>query len=114
MPATAVTSLNSRTSPSTSIPLGCSLTAGESIRHVMPSPGGAEKAGPFETLGAWLHIWTPPRGVEVPEVPRRKLAIIGVVAVVVIGVAAAIAIPAINSSKKDESARQKARDATFF
>lgn len=29
-------------------------------------------------MGAWLHIWTPPRDVEVPPVPWRKLLLVGV------------------------------------
>jgi type II secretory pathway pseudopilin PulG len=80
----------------------------------MPSSGRAQRAGPFETLGAWLHIWTPPRGVEVPEVPRRKLAIIGLVSLVAIAIALAVAVPAINRSKDRASARERTREAAFF
>jgi hypothetical protein len=80
----------------------------------MPPSGGAQKAGPFETLGAWLHVWTPPRDVEVPDVPVRKLVVIGVVGLIVIGVAAAIAIPKINSSKEHDSAREKAQQNAFL
>ena len=32
----------------------------------------------FEIVGAWLHVWTPPRDVEVPPVPWRKLLLFGV------------------------------------
>ena len=80
----------------------------------MPRSGGAQKAGPFETLGAWLGVWTPPRDVEVPELPRRKAAIVGVLALVAIAVALIIAIPAINSSKERESAREKASQDAFI
>jgi hypothetical protein len=80
----------------------------------MPPSGGTQKAGPFETLGAWLHVWTPPRDVEVPDVPVRKLLIIGAISVVVIVVAAIIAVPKINTSKKNESARETARQDAFL
>jgi len=30
-----------------------------------------KRASTFETVGAWLHVWTPPRDVEVPPVPWR-------------------------------------------
>ena len=64
----------------------------------------------WETLGAWLHVWTPPKGVEVPPVPWRKLALWGALVAVVLGVAAAIAVPRIDERKK-EGAAQRARDA---
>jgi hypothetical protein len=64
----------------------------------------------WETLGAWLHVWTPPKGVDVPPVPWRKLALWGAVAAVVVGVAAAIAVPRIDE-RKQEGAAQRARDA---
>jgi hypothetical protein len=31
------------------------------------------KAGRLETLGAWLHVWTPPRDVEIPPVPWGRV-----------------------------------------
>lgn len=36
------------------------------------------RAGRFETVGAWLHIWTPARDVDVPPVPWRRLLVVGV------------------------------------
>ena len=36
-------------------------------RMMAPPP----RLGAFEKLGAWLHIWTPPRGAIVPPPPRR-------------------------------------------
>ena len=47
------------------------------------------KASKLEILGAWLGIWTPPRDVEVPPVPWRK---VGYVALGVLAVAAAVAV----------------------
>ena len=64
----------------------------------------------WETVGAWLHIWTPPKGLEVPPVPWRKLALWGLVGALVIGAAAAIAVPRINKSKA-QGAAERARQA---
>jgi hypothetical protein len=71
------------------------------------------KASRWEILGAWLHIWTPPRDVEIPRVPRRAAAVVaGALAVVVIVVVTVIA-PALHRSKDRESARQALNDADF-
>jgi hypothetical protein len=68
-----------------------------------------QRAGPFETLGAWLRIWTPPRDVEVPPIPWRKVAAGGVV-LALIGVAVAIFVaPEIDEGKR-EGAAQEARE----
>lgn len=64
----------------------------------------------WETVGAWLHIWTAPKGVEVPPVPWRRLARWGLVAAVVLGAATAIAVPRIDASKK-QGAAARAREA---
>jgi type II secretory pathway pseudopilin PulG len=64
----------------------------------------------WEVVGAWLHVWTPPKGVDVPPVPWRKFALWGAVALVVLGVAAAIAVPRIDERKK-EGAAERAREA---
>lgn len=47
-----------------------------------------KRAGPFETIGAWLHIWTPPRDVEVPPVPWRKILAVGTPLIAVASIAA--------------------------
>jgi hypothetical protein len=41
-----------------------------------------ERAGRWETLGAWLHIWTPRRGIYIPPVPKAKI-LLGALAVAV-------------------------------
>ena len=62
----------------------------------------------WEIVGAWLHVWTPPKGHEVPPVPWRRLALWGLVAVLVVGAAAAVAVPRIDARKK-EGAADRAR-----
>src|SRR3954451_13297172 len=53
----------------------------------------------WETVGAWLHVWTAPKGVEVPPVPVRKIVIGTVALALVAAVAAALVIPPLNSGK---------------
>src|SRR3954465_3970614 len=75
------------------------------------APSSAEpRLSRGEVVGAWLHLWPPPKGVDVPPVPWRKLALWGAVAVVVLGAAAAIAVPRIDERKK-EGAADRAREA---
>ncbi|HEY1359091.1 MAG TPA: hypothetical protein VGF21_12375 [Thermoleophilaceae bacterium] len=65
----------------------------------------------LETVAAWLHLWTPPRGAVVPPVPWRKLIVGGVIFLLVAGGIAAFAIPRIDSSKKSAAERQREKDA---
>jgi type II secretory pathway pseudopilin PulG len=71
----------------------------------------ARRANVLEVVGAWLHIWVPPRDVEIPPVPWRKLAIGAGIGVVVVGVALAIMIPRINAGKDSRAARDAASRA---
>ena len=64
----------------------------------------------WEIVGAWLHVWTPPKGLEVPPVPWRKLALAGAVAAAVIAGIAAISVPRIDESKR-KGAAERARQA---
>ncbi|HEY7077697.1 MAG TPA: hypothetical protein VH418_20110 [Solirubrobacteraceae bacterium] len=64
-----------------------------------------------EIVGAWLHIWTPPRDVDVPPVPWRKLAIATAIGAVVCAGAAAAIVPAIDRGKERRSAQERAHDA---
>jgi hypothetical protein len=74
-------------------------------------PTPTPRAAWWEVLGAWLHLWTPPRGVEVPPVPWRW---VGVGAA---GVAAAVAAwlvlgrPAIDEAKREGVTEQARRAA---
>jgi hypothetical protein len=74
--------------------------------QVPPEPGLSR----WEIIGAWLQIWTAPKGVEVPAVPWRKLALGAVASAAIIGAAAAIAVPQIDKGKRIGAA-ERARDA---
>ena len=63
-----------------------------------------------EIIGAWLHIWTPPRDTYVPPIPWRKLAIGAGIAAVVIGAALAVMVPRINEGKESRAAIERAKD----
>ena len=66
------------------------------------------RANRFEILGAWLRIWTPPRDVEIPPIPWRKVAV-GVVLLALAGVAVAVFVaPEIDEGKKEREARETA------
>jgi hypothetical protein len=67
-----------------------------------------EKANPFEIIGAWLHVWTPPRGVEIPPVPWRKLAIGTGIGALIVGIALAILVPRIDETKDRNAAEEAA------
>jgi hypothetical protein len=61
----------------------------------------------FETVGAWLHLWTPPRDAVVPPVPWRRIGIGAAIAVVVLGALAAWLIPRIDRAKHREAAAEQ-------
>jgi type II secretory pathway pseudopilin PulG len=67
------------------------------------------RASRWEVIGAWLHIWTPPRGVEIPPIPWRAVWLWGLAAVVLIAGTAAVAIPKIDGAKR-AGAAQRARE----
>ena len=62
----------------------------------------------WETLGAWLHIWTAPKDVEVPPIPWRKVALYGTGLAIVVAIAAALIIPPLNEGKA-KGAAERAR-----
>jgi branched-chain amino acid transport system permease protein len=74
-----------------------------------PSAGVGPKAraGRIETLGAWLHLWTPPRDREVPPVPWRAVAVRGGAVLVAAGLAIGLGAPRIQDSKEQDSARER-------
>jgi type II secretory pathway pseudopilin PulG len=68
-----------------------------------------QKLGFFGKVGAWLHIWTPPKDVEIPPPPsRRRLAAMGIIALFVIGVIAALVIPPLQRGKEAGDKRRAA------
>jgi hypothetical protein len=68
-----------------------------------------DRLGRLEVLGAWLGLWTPPRGAVVPPVPVRKLIAGAAVLFVVLGAAAAIGLPQLAEDR--EAARERERRA---
>jgi hypothetical protein len=71
----------------------------------------AERANVFEIVGAWLHLWVPPRDVEIPPVPWRKLVLGTAAGLVLLGVALAILVPRIDTGKARRTAADHAAAA---
>jgi hypothetical protein len=69
---------------------------------------GDDRLGPIQTLGAWLHLWTPPRGVDVPPVPWVAIVIGAIVTTGVIAGAVALITPAIDSGKRRGAKAERA------
>jgi type II secretory pathway pseudopilin PulG len=67
----------------------------------------------FETVGAWLHLWTPPRDAAVPPVPWRRIAIGAAIAAVVLGALAAWLVPRIDRAKHRAAASEQRRLAAL-
>jgi hypothetical protein len=65
----------------------------------------------WETIGAWTGIWTPPKGVEVPPVPVRKLLLWGLVGALVVAGLLALIIPPLEHGKKQGAARLAREEA---
>jgi hypothetical protein len=61
----------------------------------------------LEKAGAWLGIWTPPKGVPIPPVPTRKLAVSALAAAAALGLLAAWAVPRIEHGKDVGAARER-------
>jgi hypothetical protein len=69
--------------------------------------------GTFEKLGAWLHVWTPPRDAEVPPPPRRGLVAGALAAAVLAAVAVLVVAPAIQAGKDRATQKEQDRFAAF-
>lgn len=67
------------------------------------------RLGRLEVLGAWLHVWTPPRGAVVPPVPWRPIAVAAALLAVALLAGAALLVPAILEDR--ERAGDRAREA---
>lgn len=72
-----------------------------------------EKLSRWEILGAWLHLWTPRRGVPVPPVPWPKVAIGAAGVLLVLGAAVAFFGPRIADTKESDRKEAARRDAEF-
>jgi hypothetical protein len=68
---------------------------------------GPPKANALEILGAWLRVWTPPRDVEIPPIPRRGAAALGVGVLVVVALILLVIGPAIDTSKREDAKRRE-------
>ena len=73
----------------------------------MSAPQAPPRLSRFETVGAWLHVWTPPRDAAVPPVPWRRIGIGAAIAAVVLGALAAWLIPRIDRAKQREAAAEQ-------
>lgn len=71
---------------------------------------GPQPASRWEILGAWLHVWTPPRDAAIPPVPWPKVAAGALALAALVAVLMVTAVPAIRD-RKDEGARERARQA---
>jgi hypothetical protein len=71
------------------------------------APQGPPRLSRFETVGAWLHVWTPPRDAAVPPVPWRRIGIGTAIAAIVLGALAAWLIPRIDRAKHREVAAEQ-------
>jgi hypothetical protein len=69
------------------------------------------RASVLEIVGAWLHIWTPPRDARVPPIPWRKLAIGAGIGALLLGAVLAVTIPRIDDTKERDAAAFRAERA---
>lgn len=69
------------------------------------------RASRWEILGAWLRIWTPPRDVAIPPVPRRAVALLGVGVVAIVIVIVVVLVPAFDRSKERVAASDRRAQA---
>src|SRR5690349_19857253 len=69
------------------------------------------KANPLEILGAWLRIWTPPRDVEIPPIPRRGVAAAVAGIVVIAALVLLVLSPAVDTGKQKDAERRAKQEA---
>lgn len=66
-----------------------------------------DRLGPLQLVGAWLGLWTPPRGVEVPPAPWRAFAAGAAAVVLLLGVAAAAFVPRLADEREARREREQ-------
>jgi hypothetical protein len=64
-------------------------------------------------VGAWTHLWTPPKGVSVPPIPWRRIAIGAALGAIAVGIAAVLLIPPLQEGKRKGAARDAAQQAAI-
>jgi hypothetical protein len=77
----------------------------------MTQGGTAKRLSRWEILGAWLQVWTPPKDVDVPPVPVRKLLIGALALAAVTAIVLALAIPPLQEGKRAGAARRAQENA---
>jgi hypothetical protein len=65
------------------------------------------RLGRLEILGAWLGLWTPPRGADVPPVPWRAVAAGAVLLAVAAGAAVALLVPSVRDDRERAAERER-------
>jgi hypothetical protein len=71
------------------------------------APQAPPRLGRLETVGAWLHLWTPPRDAVVPPVPWRHIGIGAAIVALVVGALAAWLVPRIDQAKRRAAATEQ-------
>ena len=69
------------------------------------------RAGRFETLGAWLGVWTPGRDLIVPPPPSPRTLALGGLGVVAVAVVIWLVVAPAVDEAKDRSSSAQAREA---
>jgi len=69
------------------------------------------QASRWEILGAWLRMWTPPRDVEIPPVPRRAAAVLAAVLAALVVAGIMLIAPALDRAKRREAASEQRTQA---
>jgi hypothetical protein len=70
--------------------------------------GDTPRAGRLETLGAWLHVWTPRRGVYVPPPPPRRKLVRWTVAIgVPLAALLAVGLTLLAHARDEQAARER-------
>jgi hypothetical protein len=72
------------------------------------------RAGRWDTLAVWLHIYAAPSDAEVPPVPVRKIVAAGIVGLIAVAAAALLIVPAIDRGKDRGRRREASADAAII
>jgi len=69
------------------------------------------RLGRLEIVGAWLGVWTPPRGAVVPPVPWRALAAAAALLVAAVVAAVVLLAPGVRGGREQAAERERAAAA---